>query len=204
MALTITGAQVNAWTALAQNTEADTDAIDLSGSYASHLAIDIGLTSATAHTGTRVIVDVSSYASTDEFWTPLVDFITCVGTANEEAITNNPLNAGEYDITVASTTGYTTVLADGGVQTIFLLDATVANSEILRVNNVITDSNIYSLDVVTRTHQNTAKLYSIAASHVIEIPFGIARARVIIDNTYDIDGSSVAWRVRKTTTTALT
>jgi len=94
MALTITGAALDAWALIAQNAVREGAVVDLSGSYASILHIDMALGNTTAHTGgTRIIVETSSSASDDEFWTVRYDSVHLVGTANTEVVLNNPLAA---------------------------------------------------------------------------------------------------------------
>jgi len=207
MALTITGSEVCAWTAVAQNAVTDSGVIDLSGSYASHLTIDLGTTEdGVVHNGTRVVVEVCLHASGTEFWSPLLDYVALYGTANGEAVTDDPsIAAGQVEVAVASTTGYTPALADGGSQLVFLKDATLGNSELCRVVKVASDSKIEVDQLLARTHVKTTSIfYSVADSKTIAIPFGILRAKVLIDNAYDINGATIAARVHKTITTALT
>jgi len=164
----------------------------LSNSYQSALHIDIALTSAGVHNGTRIIVQTASDAGGDEFWTNYLDFVGPVGTANLEAVTNNPLAQGAKTITVASTTGYEAE----GVLEIFLKDNTPANSELLMLTDFTSNTDLTVLDGTVREHANTSVLSNIAKSYEIFLPLGIILARVLYDNTYDDDGATVFTRAR--------
>ena len=204
MALTITGSEVDAWALNATNTVRIGTTVDCSDSYQSVLHIDMALgTHATAHIGTRVLVQCSSSAADNEFWTERQDFIALVGTADTEAITNNPLAAAATVITVASTTGY--VPGDGDVPTLLclLIDNTVANSELVRAVSHVDNTSITLMEGVKREHANTAVLTNVAKTYAIDLPLGTIRARVIYDNEYDTAGSGIYTRTRISKTTAL-
>jgi len=177
------------WTAVAQNTVAKSSEIDLTKKDGGLLSIQAALDTATAHTGTRFIPQISFSASGNEDWVNLTEFVGLIGTANSEAITNNPLAAGGVTITCASTTGYTTL-----AQRVFIEDATLINSEIVIQNAVTTDTSIGLLDGVTNAHANTAVLYNVALLQVVSIPEGALRLRLIVDNSYDADGSTLNYK----------
>lgn len=191
MALTKAVAAVDACQEIAQNTVLEGAIVDVSACYSAALHIDFALSNATAHTGTRIKVQVSSATSGDEDWQDLYDFISITGTTDLEAITNNPLSAGGTSITVASTTGYT---VNGSWR--FLEDATFANSEWVFQTAYVTNTSITILDGVTREHANTAVLNSIADRYVVSLPDWANRVRIVYDNTYDSDGATVAVRAR--------
>lgn len=205
MALTIAGAAVDVWTEIPQNTAGEGAVVDLSDSFASTLHIDVALGDTTAHTGTRIIVQTSSGAADDEFWTDRYDFVACVGTANTEVILNDPLAAAATQIQVADLTGFT--VATNGTLLAFLLDNTVANSELVRVvTTAVTGGNdqINLLDGVKRERAfATSVLSNIAATFAIDLPMGTLRARVIVDNKYDADGAEAYFRTRVVKTTAV-
>jgi hypothetical protein len=203
MALTKAVEAVDAWQEIAQDTVTEGTIVDLTSNYDSILHIDLAITTETAHTGTEILVQVSSAAADDEFWSTLKSFVSLIGTANSESITNDPLNAGEGDapdpITVASTTGYAT----NGTW-LFLEDATIANSELVYQVDFVTDTSITVLNGVKRTHQNTADLYNLAIPHrPIQLPMSANRVRVVYNNTFDPDGSTVAIRSRLAKVTAI-
>lgn len=205
MALTQAATAVDAWASIAQNAVREGAAVDVSDSYASIFHIDVALTSATAHTGTRILIQTSSAAADDEFWTTRLDFVALVGTANEELVLDDPLAAAATLIHVADLTGFT--VATTGSLLAFLLDATPANSELIHIiltSDVEGNDHINILDGVKREHAvTTTKLYNIAASYAFELPLGTLRARVVYDNAYDVDGSTACSRTRITKVTAL-
>ena len=204
MALTIAGSEIDAWALNATNTVRIGATVDVSDSYQSILHIDMALgTDATPHIGTRVLVQCSSSSADNEFWTERMDFIALVGTANTEAITNNPLAAAETSITVASTTGYVPGAADVPTLLCLLIDNTVANSELVRIVSYVSNTSVECMEGVKREHANTAVLTNVAATYSAELPLGTVRARVIYDNEYDTVGSGIYTRTRITKTTAL-
>lgn len=189
--------QVTDWTAVAQNAVAKSGTLDCALHAGSQLAIQAFLDSTTAHTGTEFIVQVSSALSGDEDWQEWTRFVGLIGTANSEAVTNNPLAAGATSITCASTTGYTVGL-------LFAIeDATLVNSELCYATAIATNTSITTLDGVTLEHQNTAVLYNIALNQVVMLSASVVRARVLVNNGYDADGSTLNYKVRCTKATTL-
>lgn len=202
-ALTKAVASLDAWQAVAQNVVVKGATADVSANYQTTLYIDCALTSETAQAnGTEIRVQVSTAASGDNSWIDLTSFGGPTGTANSEASTANPLTAASTTITCASTTGYTLPTGtDNGLR--FILDATIANSEIVFQNGLITNTNITIVDGTTTQHANTAVLYNIVAEYVVNIPDTANRVRVIYNNTKDASGSTVAVRARLTTITGI-
>ena len=177
------------WTAVAQNTVAKSAEISLTTINNAILSIQAALDTATAHTGTRFILQISFSATGNEDWVNLADFVGLIGTANSEAVTNNPLAAGGTTITCASTTGYTTL-----AQRVFIKDATLIDSEIVIQNAVTADTSIGLLDGVTNAHANTAVLFNVCMLQIISIPQGALRLRIMVDNSYDADGSTLNYK----------
>lgn len=141
-ALTIDPEAVTDWTAVAQNTVAESGTITCSGNYVTTLHIQAFLDSTTAHTGTEFIIQFSSKDSGDEDWHDLTRWIGLVGTANSEAITNNPLSASSTTITCADTGGNyeTPPLAHW----IAIEDGTLANSELVLQTGYTTGHKYYN------------------------------------------------------------
>ena len=75
-ALTKSVAAVDEWAEIAQNAVREGATTDVSGCYAATLHISYALTSATAHTGTKIEIQLSSNTTGDENWTTLTTFIT--------------------------------------------------------------------------------------------------------------------------------
>lgn len=198
MAITKAVEALDVWAEIAQNAIREGAIGDLSPNYHSQLHLDLALTSEVAHTGTEIIVQIASAAADDEFWTDLVKFISITGTPAAETITNNPLAAAGTSITVASTTGLIT-----DAKLLFLEDATLANSELVYQTAHVVDTSITILDGVKREHANTAVLYSLAQTYVIELPMSANRVRVLYNNKYDANGATVATRARISKVTAI-
>ena len=183
---------VDEWAEIAQNAVREGAEINISTCYEAALHIDMALSTTTAHTGTKIEVQVSSNTSGDEDWTTLLSFIGPTGTANSEAITNNPLAAASTTATCADTTGF---VADE-IRWIFIEDATVANSELCLLVSAVTNTSVTWQDGTTNAHVQNTLMYNIANTYAISLPMWISRARVIYDNTYDSDGSTVHTKCR--------
>ena len=198
MALTKAGVALDACQEIAQNALTEGGTGDVSGAYEATLLLQLALTTETAHTGTKVVVQVSGETSGDEDWVKFTEFVALVGTAAKENITNAPAAIGTTVFTVASTTGFITT----GLR--FIEDVTIfANSEWLYEKTYTTDTSVTMLDGSTRAHAVSSILYTGAESRTILIPASAQRVRVLYDNTYDADGSTVAVRSRLAEVTAI-
>lgn len=203
-ALTITASGDLDWTAVAEAGVGESGTIDISASYATAIHIQAFLDTTDAHEGTEFIVQTSFKTSGDEDWATLTSFVDLVGTANSEAITNNPLAASSTTITCANTTGYTVDAAQ--MRWVAIEDGTLINSELILQTGFTTDTNITCQDGTTNEHAQNTLMYNIACSRVISIPFGSGvRARVICNNNYDADGtaSSLNWKTNKIVVSAI-
>lgn len=201
MALTKAVEAITDWTAVAQAAVGESATADISACYEAALNIQAFLDTETAHTGTEFIVQTSSNTTGDEDWEDYARFVDLIGTANKEDITNNPAAAGTTVFTVASTTGYT--VADVAAPWRAIEDATLVNSELLLQVAVAANTSVTFQDGSTNEHANTADLYNIAFSRTIQLPFTASRARVIVNNNYDSNGSTLNYKVRMTKVTAL-
>lgn len=199
MAVTKSVAAVDEWAEVAQNAVREGTTVDVSGCYGAALNINIAISSTTAHTGSRIIVQVSSNSSGDEDWHDLVPFLTSSGTANSEAITDNPLAAASTTIAVANTTGYD---ADGVIP-IFIEDGTVANSEICWLVSHVANTSITVQDGTTNEHAQNTLMYNIVDTYIVELPFDANRVRIIYDNTHDPDGATIHTYSRITKVTGI-
>lgn len=165
------------------------------------LLIEVALVTTTAHTGTRVTVQVSEEASGDGFWTSLQPFVGPLGTAVVLALdATEPI--GETSIAV---TDPVTANLDNDGKFKFIEHATDAVSEIVYqtansgdagdtltiayglANEQTSSSQIFDIDHAV----NEALL-----QRVVPIPASVSRVRVIYDNNYDPDGSAVFTRAR--------
>ena len=184
---------VDACAEVAQNAVREGALIDMSTIFEAALHIDLALCTETAHTGSRVIVQTSGNSEGDEDWTDLWDVVYLIGTAVAEAITNNPAAAGTTVFTIADEVGYVA----NGVLDVFLEDTVFANSEWMKLVSAVVDTSLTVLDGSKREHAQTSSIFYNKAKRII-VPLGndVYRARVIYDNTYDPDGSTIACQSR--------
>lgn len=189
------------WTAVAQNTVAESGTITCSGNYITYLLIQAFLDSITAHTGTEFLIQVSSKDSGDEDWHDFTRWTGLIGTANTEPITNNPLSATSTTITCADTGGNYETAPMG--RWLAIEDSTLVNSELILNTGYATDTSITILDGTTNEHAQTTPMYDIADTWVISLPLGTNRARLVVNNTYDADGSTLNYKVNEVETTGL-
>jgi hypothetical protein len=189
--------QATDWTAVAQNTVVHSGELDCSLHAASHLAIQAFLDTTTAHTGTEFIVEVSSNTSGDEDWCEWCRFVGLIGTAVKQDITNNPLAAAGTSVTIGATANFTVGLL------VALEDATLANSELVRITAVTTNTSVTLLDGVTNEHANTCDLYNLAMTQVIMLAPSVMRARVVVNNGYHAAGSTLNYKLRINKVTSL-
>jgi len=197
MALTIGASAVTDWTAVAQNTIAESGIVTLSSNYSTMLHLQAALDTTTAHTGTKFAVQVSSNATGDEDWQSFLEFVALIGTAVTDLIEDNPL--AEHSTAIALT-GHS--LTTEGIW-LLIEDGTLVNSELIFLASQSTNE-IVALDVTTNAHVQNTAIFNIAISKVIQIPINAGmRARVIVDNSYDADGSTLNFKLRTTQTTAL-
>lgn len=204
MALTKAAEAITDWTAVAQNATGESGTLDISGHYETTLHIQAFLDTETAHIGTRFKVQVSSAAAGDEDWQDWTEFIELVGTANQEPITDNPLAAGSTTIHVASTTGYATGSADNLAGWRGIKNGTLANSELVWQVGYASNEHVIIQDGTTNQHAQNTNMYNIA--FVKSVGIGMAaglRARLLVDNTVDINGSTLNFKVSATKVTAL-
>lgn len=199
MALTKSVAAVDDWEEIAQNTVREGAVIDVSGLYAGTLHIDVAISNTTAHTGTKIEVQISSNTTGDEDWTTKTDFIGPVGTANQ-ANFDGAEAAGQTVLDIDVTTGFE---ADE-TRWIFIEDTgTVEDSEMALLVSYINDQNITIQDGLTNAKDTDDDLFNIADNYVVDIPLSANRVRVIYDNTYDSNGATVHTKCRITKVTEL-
>lgn len=197
MALTIAAEAITDWTAVVQNTISESVTIDISAHYNTALQIQAGLDTTTAHTGTKFIVQVSQQASGDEDWQDLLEFVALVGTAATDLIEDNPLAASST--VIALTAHALTVLG----KWLLIEDGTLVNSELIFESAQATNS-ITALDGTTNAHALNTAIFNVAMTKVISILMGTGlRTRVLVDNTYDADGSTLNYKINAVEVTAL-
>jgi len=114
------------WTAVAAGSIQESSEIDLTNVYDAMLHIDVAITGTTAHLGTEVVVQVRKEATVDE-WTDWSRFVMLSG---KTAINVGVASEAASGQAVIAVTNPVTSNMDHVGRCIFLLDATVANSEI--------------------------------------------------------------------------
>ena len=202
MALTKAAEAITDWTAVAMNAIGESGIINISGHYDTSLIIQAFLDTETAHTGTEFIVQVSQQAAGDEDWADYTRFTGLGGTANQEPLTNNPAGVGTTVLTCVSTTGFT--VGDAELPWRAIKDGTLINSELILQVAVSANVSITVLDGTTNSHVQNTNMYSIALSKQLTLGFNTGlRARVVVNNGYDSNGSAMNYKVNIVKVTAL-
>lgn len=184
------------WAIVAQNTISKSAELDLSGFRSSILHIQAALSTTTAHTGTRFVIQISASESGDEDWQPHVEFVGLIGTAATDLIENDPLASGATSIAL---TGHAlTALGEW----LFIEDGTLADSELV-FESEQTANAISLLDGTTNEHAVGVAIFNVAMVQNIQLPVAAKRARLVVDNTYDGDGSSLNYKLRVSKATGI-
>jgi len=183
------------WTAVAQNTIVESGTLDCSDHVKTLLHIQAFLDTTTAHTGTRFIVQVSSNTSGDEDWQDYTEFVGLIGTAATDLIEDNPLAAGSTSIAL---TGHALTVR---AKWLGIEDGTLVNSEL--IFEVSSSANaVVILDGTTNSHVQNTAIFNVALSQVILLDGTVNRCRVLVDNSYDADGSTLNFKLRATKVTS--
>jgi len=185
---------VHSWTAVAQNTIVKSAECDISEAYSAILHIQAALDTTTAHTGTKFITQISGAESGDEDWQDYNEFVALIGEAATDAIENDPLAAGETNITLTGHAAFTAL-----AKWRLIKDATIINSELVLQSESDTN-DIDILDGTTNAHVATTPMWDTAMVQNISLPRTALRARMVVDNTYDADGSTLMYKTRITKT----
>lgn len=188
---------VDEWEEIAQNAVRLGTVVNINPNYKTTIAIHYGLSSAVAHTGTKIEVQVSTNTTGNEDWTTYRAFTTLTGTPNLEAMGTEAI--GQTVLEVTSTTGY---VADE-TRWIFIEDNTVADSEMCLLVSAVTDTSVTIIDGTTNAHTSADTLNNIADTVIITVPVGYNRMRVIGDNTFDSDGATIHTKTTIVPVTAL-
>jgi hypothetical protein len=165
--------------------------IDVADAIEASFSIRIGRKATTALTGNvRAWIGGSHTASGDAAWVPIGgDFLMDVAAAESEAVSGT-VAAGATAITVASTTN----LTEG--EWIFLLNATIGNSEWARIYKLTTNTSVTVVDALVNA-QTGSTIYDLAGVWQVSVPeaLGYERLRVVVTNNSGVD---VAVEVRAT------
>ena len=183
---------LSGWTAVAQDALVHSGELDISGSSKAVMQIQAALDTTTAHTGTRFLVQISNSITGDADWYPLTEFVALIGTAATDAIEDDPLAAGS---TAIALTGH--ALTVEGIL-LFIEDGTLANSEIA-LEASQSGNEVVILDGTENAHAVSTAIFNVAMMQLVTLPSTAMRARLVVDNSYDPDGSTLDYRADITT-----
>jgi len=178
---------IDAWQALAVATLAVGNSEDISGSYATILYIEAAYTGAAAQAGCDVIVEIS-YATADD-WIQLTKFKGKTVTPGLDDL-DEAGNTLAGDTTITTTAGASDAFDVVG-QTWFILDTTVAESEVLRTKSWTTQTATLVQDA-KYAHTDAEVISDAVDQWAIKIPFGAAFVHVLVNNS-DAD-ATMHWR----------
>lgn len=183
------GSVITDWTAVAQNTLVHSDIIDIGSDLEAMLILQAFLDTTTGHTGTEIIVQISHKDSGDEDWADLTRRNILIGTAVADAIENAPLGIGETAITLTGH-AYTVIGKWLAIKNGTLLDSELVMEKSQTANEVVI------VDGVTNAHVATTPMYNVAFSDTIAyLTAAVRRVRIIVNNAYDPDGSTLNYRL---------
>ncbi len=210
MALTKTTAEVDAWAEIAQAGIREGANTDVSDAYSSTLHIDCALSTTTAHTGTEIIVQVGTdTGDANDNWSDLSRFVGVTGTAVLLAFdATEPI--GETTIAV---TNPVTANMDNDKKFKFVENTTAADCEIVyqTANSGDAGDTITIQDGLTHEQDiTTSIIYDIddanaeaVSQHQVDVPASADRIRVLYNNNFDPNGSTVFTRCRITKVTGI-
>lgn len=184
---------LNDWTAITQNAMVHSAELEVAGVKKAQMQIQAALDTTTAHTGTRFIPQASNQISGDEDWYPVTDFVALIGTAATDLIEDDPLAAGS---TAIALTGHA-LTAEGIL--LFIEDSTLADSEIAMEASQ-SANEVVLLDGTANAHAQDTAIFNVVMMQIVSLPAEAMRARLVVDNTYDDNGSTLNCRVDITTT----
>jgi len=187
---TITSSIVTDWTAVGEGDIAESGTVDISSNHATKFHIQAFTDMNDAHEGTRLLIQVSGFATGDEDWSDLFEWVILVGDGDSEPIDDDPLDATDTTIVISDTGGnfenvehgFWIAIEDG---------VALVNSELCFLTHFTSDTSIVVLDGVTNAHAVSTLLWDTAYSRTVTIPIGSGyRARLVVDNSYDHDGTA--------------
>lgn len=180
--------QIQDWTAVAQNVLVESTNDDFSANLASVLMIQAALDTTTAHTGTKFKIQIAGKATDDEDWHDYEEIVGLIGTAATDLIEDNPLSAGATTITLTAH-----ALTEEGVW-LFIEDSTLIDSELVYLKSQ-SANQLVLVDATKNAHVQNTAIFNVVMTEVRYLPVGIGRIRVLVDNTFDPDGSSLNFKI---------
>lgn len=186
---------IDAWQSLAAATVAVGNSEDISLSYSTVVYIEVAYTHANPQEGVSGVIEISSMTADD--WTVYREWSMTGATPNlDDLDEGGGASIGDATINVTDSTGN----YDDNLSLFFVVDTTVAESEVLRVKseagNAITlceNLKYAHVDQEVTTDEVYQKSFS--------IPFAASYVRVLVNNT-DAD-ATIHWRSHCSKVTAL-
>lgn len=176
------------WAEVTTNTIREGAITDISGCYAATLHISLAASTPVAHEGILILIQLSASSTGDESWQNLTSFTALVDTPVEITLTDDPLPAATTTIMMLETDVGN--WEDEESLWIFILDGTVANSEMCLATGYVEDDSITIQDGTKHEHAQGSKMYDVADRFIVQLPITGYRVRVIYDNTKDADGTA--------------
>jgi len=126
----------------------------------------------------------------------VAEFVALIGTAATDLIEDNPLAAGSSGIAL---TGHA-LTVEG--KWLFIEDATLVNSEMVFEASQ-SANEVVLLDGTANAHALNTAVFNVAMVQSITLPKTAERVRLLVDNTYDDNGSTLNYRARVNKVTGL-
>lgn len=201
--------EIDAWAEVAQAGLREGAIQDVDPNYSHTLHIDVALSSTTPHTGIEIIVEAGTdTGNARDNWSVLTRYVCCVGTAVAD-----PLTATEPAAeTTLATTDVPGNNMDNDKKFKFIEHNTPANSEIVYQtgNSGAGDTVTIGRGGLAHEQDSNSIIYDVddavteaLKQQSISIPFDYDRVRVLYNNNYDSDGSTVFTRCRITKATGI-
>lgn len=177
---------IDTWQAVATSTLAVGNSEDVSGSYSTVVFVEAAYTNANAQSGPDITVEIS-YATGDD-WIELVTFKGQAVTPNMDDLDEGGgATAGDATINVTDSTGD----YDAPGELFFVVDTTVAESEVLRVKSEAGNA-ITLVQDLKYSHVDTEVTTDAVDQWAIKLPLATAFVHVLVNNT-DTD-ATMHWR----------
>ena len=193
---------IDDWTAVAQGDVVESTEYDSSSDYSILLSIQAFLDTTTAHVGTEFIPQYSVAAAGDEDWISLPSFIALVGTAATFVVTTEAASGQKVIVSTTLPAGFDP--DDASLLIVGIEDGTLINSELVTVRLYTNNDNITVLNNLANTHAiTTTSAWNIAIDMPYPIPSEASRVRLVINNGYDSNGSTLNYRLTAKTITSL-
>lgn len=186
---------IDAWQSLAVATVAVGNSKNISLSFSTVVYIEVAYTHANAQAGVTGVIETSPLTGDD--WTVLTPWSTTGGTPNlDDLDEGGGASAGDTTINVTDSTGN----YDDNFSLFFVVDTTVAESEVLRVKSEAGNAITLCQDL-KYNHVDTEVTTDIVYQKSFSIPFPAAFVRVLVNNS-DAD-ATIHWRSHCSLVTAL-